>query len=243
MRTSDWCSVLKAKVLLIGENSTLQWKDEVIEYAMFLDYYFKAPPSDLGERSRYSEAGNVFQYLDYITAGVCKPQYVYGTLLSNDALKRPPRGKHIYVPEREAKDGVRYIMSILKENPTIEYVFAMGLQTNYYLQRLEFYNCGELTEQFVKGAEPRRVGLSSYDRFYQPVNAKPFREVCFKAYDVKGFKGVKVIPILPAKSYPLRDSELVNFGDSLEALRLSFAAKIEKIEKAAKAAKIEKGDD
>lgn len=225
MRTSDWTSILKAKVLLIGENSTLQWKDEVVEYAMFLDYFFKAPPSDLGERSRYSEAGNVFRYLEHITAGECKPETVYGTLLSNDALNRPPKGKHIYVPEREAKEGVRYIKSLLKENPTIEYIFAMGLQTNYYLQKLEFYNCGELTEQFVKGAEPRRVGLSSYDRFYQPVNAKPFRDVCFNIYDVTEFKGVKIIPILPAKSFPLRDSELTNYGDNLEKLRLSFAKK------------------
>ena len=31
MKTSDWASVLDAKFLLVGENSTLQWKDEVMK--------------------------------------------------------------------------------------------------------------------------------------------------------------------------------------------------------------------
>ncbi|MFI3320870.1 MAG: hypothetical protein SNH01_09435 [Rikenellaceae bacterium] len=225
MKTADWSSIVTTKVLLVGENSTLQWKDEVLEHAMFLDYYFRHAPYDLGERSRYSEAKTIFETLQELTCGVCRPEQVHGTLLSNNQLQRPPKGKHILIPERDAREGVEHIKWILKKNPTIEYIFVMGLQTNYYLQRFGLYECGELTEPFLKGAEPRRVGLSSYNPFYQPVNAKPFREVCFRRYGVKGFPNVQIIPILPVKSYPLVGSELTNFGESFEALKASFAEK------------------
>ncbi len=228
MKTSDWQSVIDAKVLLIGENSTLQWKDEVIECAMFLDYYFDHAPYDLGERSRYSEAKTIFEYLKEISAGDCRPEQVYGTLLCHDPLYRAPRGKHILIPEKQAESGLLHIKKVLKDNPNIEYIYAMGLQTNYYLQKLGFYSSGELKEEFVKGAEPRRVGLNSYDPFYQPVNAKPFREVCFKSYDVEEFAGVKIIPILPIKSYPLSEVDMKNFGDNFNNLKSSFKKEQEK---------------
>lgn len=222
MKTSDWPSILDAKVLLIGENSTLQWKDEVIQYAMFLDYYFNQQPYDLGERSRHSEAKAIFEYLKEITANKCASEQVYGTLLCNDILSRPPKGKRLLVPEKQAYNGVLHIKRILKENPTIQYIFVMGLQANYYLQKFKLYNCNEFTEEFLKGAEPRRDGKSSYNPFYQPVNAKPFREVCFNMYDVEGFPNIKIVPILPIKSYPLRDSDIKNFGDNFEKLKLNF---------------------
>ena len=222
MKTSDWQSVIDAKVLLIGENSTLQWKDEVIECVMFLDYYFDHAPYDLGERSRYSEAKTIFEYIKEISAGECRAEQVYGTILCHDPLYRAPRGKHIYIPEKQAEKGVANVKKILKDNPNIEYVFAMGLQTNYYLQKLKLYNCGDLTEEFIKGAEPRRVGINSYDPFYQPVNAKPFREVCFNMYEMEEFPGVKIIPILPIKSYPLSEVDMKNFGENYNKLKLSF---------------------
>lgn len=222
MKTSDWTAILDAKVLLIGENSTLQWKNEIIEHVMFLDYYFNQKPYDLGERSRYSEAKTIFDYLKEITGGECKPEQVYGTVLCKEYLERAPKGKHMLIPEKEAKNGLQNIKKILKENKSIKYVFAMGLQTNYYLQKLGLYDCGEITEQFLKGAEPRRVGLSPFEPFYQPVDAKPFRDVCFKMYDAKEFKTVKIIPILPIKSYPLSGSDIKNFGDSFEKLKEIF---------------------
>ncbi|MFI3283425.1 MAG: hypothetical protein SNG10_08050, partial [Rikenellaceae bacterium] len=97
MKTADWGSVVTTTTLLIGENSTLQWKDEVIEHAMFLDYYFRHAPYDLGERSRYSEARTIFDTLSEITSGECRPEQVHGTLLSNEILPRPPKGKHILI--------------------------------------------------------------------------------------------------------------------------------------------------
>lgn len=222
MKTSDWPSILDAKALLVGENSTLQWNDEIIEFVMFLDYYFNHKPYDLGERSRYSEAKTVFDYLKEITAGECRAEEVYGTLLCKNTLNRPPRGKHIFIPENEAKDGMLHIKKLLTDNPSIRYVFVMGLQANYYLQKLGLYDCGELTERFLKGAEPRRDGVSAYNPFYQPVNAKPFRELCFNIYDVNELEGVKIIPILPVKNYPLSWADLNNFGGNFEKLKLNL---------------------
>ncbi|MFI3321546.1 MAG: hypothetical protein R3Y50_03375 [Rikenellaceae bacterium] len=225
METLDWLSVAaQTKVLLIGESSTLQWNDEVVEHAMFLDYYFDHAPYDLGERSRYSEATTIFEYLKEMTAGLCRADMVHGTLLSNTLLAHPPKGKRVLIPAKDAEKRIAHFSQILKNNPTIKYIFVMGLQTNYYLQKFGMYEVGELTEQFLKGAEPRRVGLESEEPFYQPVNAKPFREICFKRYKLKGNENIEVVPILPVKSYPLVDSELKNFGENFEKLKDSFRA-------------------
>lgn len=222
MRTADWPSVIAAKVLLVGENSTLQWKDEVLEHAMFLDYYFRHAPYDLGERSRYSEAKAIFDALSDMTNGVCRAEEVHATLLSNAILPRPPKGKRILIPVQEAKDGMEHICGVLKRNPTIKYIFVMGLQANLYLQKLGLYDCGEMSEAFIYGAQPRRVGVNAYDPYYQPVDAKPFREICFKRYEATNYPGVVVIPILPVKSYPLSGVELTHFGANYEALKASF---------------------
>ncbi len=229
MKTADWYSVVGTQVLLVGENSTLQWKDEVVEHAMFLDYFFNHPPYDLGERSRYSEARTIFESLEDMTCGVCRPEQVHGTLLSNDILPRPPRGKHLFVPESAALEGLDHINGLLKRFPSIKYIFVMGMQANYYLQKFGFYSVGEeLSASFLRGAEPRRIGVNSYNPYYQPVDAKPFRELCFKRYRAAKLPEVEVIPILPVKSYPLAGADLNNFGANYQALRESFAPQEEK---------------
>ncbi len=223
MKTADWHSIVGTQVLLIGENSTLQWKDEVVEHAMFLDYYFRHAPYDLGERSRYSEARTIFESLEAMTSGECRPEQVHGTLLSNDILPRPPRGKHLLIPEAAAAEGVKHVEWLLGRYPTIKYIFVMGMQANYHLQKNGFYTSDESSAAFIRGAEPRRVGLNSYNPYYQPVDAKPFRDICFKRYRVAKRPDVEIIPILPVKSYPLVGSDLNNFGESYESLRTSFA--------------------
>ncbi|MFI3333355.1 MAG: hypothetical protein SNI51_04915 [Rikenellaceae bacterium] len=225
MKTADWPSVVGTKVLLVGENSTLQWKDEVLEHAMFLDYYFRHAPYDLGERSRYSEARTIFEALADMSSDECRAEQVHGTLLSNEILARPPRGKHILVPEAQAQEGVEHINRLLERYPTIKYIFVMGMQANYYLQKFGFYSSGELSAEFIRGAEPRRIGLNSYYPYYQPVNAKPFREICFRRYRVAQHPSIEIIPILPVKSYPLMGSDLVNFGEHYQSLKESFSTK------------------
>lgn len=227
MKTADWCSIVTTTTLLIGENSTLQWKDEVIEHAMFLDYYFDHPPYDLGERSRWSEAKAIFETIVELTHGECRPEQVHGTLLSNSTLTRPPKGKRLLIPEVEAKEGIVHIKSIIERYPTIKYIFVMGLQANYYIQKFGLYSCGEGREEFLRGAEPRRIGLNPFNPFYQPVNAKPFRDVCFKKYPSTPYPQIEVIPILPIKSYPLSGADLNNFGANFEALKESFKSQKE----------------
>lgn len=221
MKTSDWQSIITPRALIVAENSTPQWKDDIPEYPMYLDYYFYNPPYDLGERSRYSEAKVLLETLTDLTQGACRPEEVSATLLSFDVLLRPPKGKRLLIPSAQAQEGVERIKAILGANPSIEYLFVMGLQTNYYLQKFGLYDCGELTSSFLRGAEPRRVGLSAADPFYQPVDAKPFREICFGRFAVDAL-GIEVIPILPLKSYPLSGVELTNFGANFESLRESF---------------------
>lgn len=62
MRTKDWKAVESAKVLVIGEDSNLQWSDAVPEYVMFADYYFRSFPKDHSERSRNVEAYGKIRY-------------------------------------------------------------------------------------------------------------------------------------------------------------------------------------
>lgn len=44
MRTKDWKAINNAKVLVVGEDSNLQWSESVPEYVMFADYYFRGFP-------------------------------------------------------------------------------------------------------------------------------------------------------------------------------------------------------
>lgn len=222
MKTRDWESIVTAKGLLIGEHSTLQWKDEVPDYPMFIDYYFDHAPYDLGLRSRYMEAKVMLDTITEITDSECRAQQLHCTLLSKEPIPRPPKGKHTLIPESHGKAGVEHIKSILKKNPSIKYIFALGMQTNYYLQKHGLLDLGDLAEEVLHGCQPRRVGISSIEPYYQPVDAKVFRKICFKRYPVIGYKGVEVIPMLPMKSYPLSDGNIKNFGANFDQLKSSF---------------------
>ena len=52
MRTKDWKAINTPQILVVGEDSNLQWSETVAKYAMFADYYFRNFPEDHGERSR-----------------------------------------------------------------------------------------------------------------------------------------------------------------------------------------------
>lgn len=222
MITKDWSSIIAPRVLLVGENSTLQWSDDVIDYVMFLDYYFRPKPYDLGERSRYAEAKNIFDMVRFTTADWCQPQELYATNLSFDILPRPPKGKRMFIPESEAAKGFTHIKEILKANPTIEYVMVMGMQANYYLQKLGLYSSSDI---FMHGAQPREMGLINTPPYYQPVDGKVFRKICCQIFKNQELD-VKIIPILMAKDYPLRDDNIRIY----EALYLNLQANFKKDE-------------
>ena len=60
MRSKDLKAAGTARLLVIGEDSNLQWSDTATEYAMFADYYFRRFPEDHGERSRNVEGLSAF---------------------------------------------------------------------------------------------------------------------------------------------------------------------------------------
>lgn len=218
-KTQDWSSVITPKVLIVGENSTLQWSEEVIDHVMFLDYYFRHMPYDHGERSRYVEARSVFDAITALSAGRYRPEQVYATNIAMDELVRPPRGKHLLIPEKSARQGVAHIRNILKDNPSIETVFAMSIQTNYWMQHIGLYG-GDA--DFLHGAQPRNVGITSPLPYYQPVNAKVFGDICGRIFDIEGAEA-KLIPILAPKDHPLSEVNYERFGAAYESVRQYFS--------------------
>lgn len=220
MRTKDWKAIGTPKVLVIGEDSNLQWSEVGAKYAMFADYCFRPFPEDHGERSRNVEARNLFGYVMALTAGQVIPEEVYVTNLCNDSVESAPKGKRTLIPEEKALKGIEHIKWILAENSSIKCVLAMSLQTNYWLQKTGFY---EADAAFLKAAEPRRTGMESIEPFYQPVDGKAFTSVCGTVHGVKGFP-VKVFPILPAKDYPLSDSNRERYGKALDQVCQFFKA-------------------
>ena len=210
MRTKDWKAINSAKVLVVGEDSNLQWSETVPEYAMFADYYFRAFPEDHGERSRNVEARNLFNYITKLSGNQVTPEDIYITNLCNDHVEPAPKGKRVFIPEDKALKGIEHIKWILSQNPTIEYVFAMSLQTNYWLQK---GGCYEGSAEFLSAAEPRRTGTENDQPFYQPIDGKAFIQVCGNCYDAKSFP-VKVIPILPAKDFPLSEQNMERYGEA-----------------------------
>lgn len=214
MRTKDWKAIESAKVLIIGEDSNLQWSETVPEYVMFADYYFRSFPKDHGERSRNVEARTLFNYMTSLTAKRITPEEVYITNLCNDNVEPSPKGKRVFIPEEKVVKGIEHIEWILSQNPSIKYVLAMSLQTNYWLQKVGFYG-GD--EAFLSAAEPRRLGMDNDQPFYQPVNGKAFSLICGNIYEAKNFP-VKVIPILPVKDYPLSEQNKERYGEAYEKI-------------------------
>lgn len=205
MKSKDLKAEYDAKILVIGEDSNLVWSEEVPEYVMFADYYFKPIPEDHGERSRNVESRRLFEHIIYLTRSKVKSKEIYFTNLCNEFVAPPPKGKHVLIPEEKAKEGLERIKIILKNNPTISYIFCMSLQANYWLQQLGLYSCQD--ENFLHDAQPRRVGLEPFNTYYQPVNPKALSSIIGNIYDINGFDS-KIVPILSAKDFPLKDKNI-----------------------------------
>lgn len=209
MRTKDWKAIKNAKVLVIGEDSNLQWSETVPEYVMFADYYFRSFPEDHGERSRNVEARNLFDYITWLTAKKVTPEEIYITNLCNDSVEPSPKGKRVFIPQAKALKGIEHIKWVLSQNPSIKYILAMSLQTNYWLQKADFCTADAA---FLAAAEPRRTGMENEKPFYQPVNGKAFSLVCGNRYKIEE-STVKVIPILPAKDFPLSEQNMERYKE------------------------------
>lgn len=218
MRTKDWKAKENAKVLVIGEDSNLQWSETVPEYVMFADYYFRSFPQDHGERSRNVEARNLFDYITWMTVNKIAPEEVYITNLCNDSVEPSPKGKRVFIPEAKALKGIEHIKWVLSENPSIQHILAMSLQTNYWLQKADFYTADAA---FLSAAEPRRTGMENEQPFYQPVDGKAFSSICGNIYEVRE-SSVKVIPVLPAKDFPLSEQNRERYQKGYENISNYF---------------------
>lgn len=200
MKTLDWKHKEYApKALLIGHDPRLQKSDTQAEYVLFANYFFDKTIKDKAFKSKYGLAASAFNQISHITNGKIKPEEIYITNLCNSALPHAPKGKTVYIPEDKAITGFENIKKVIKENPSIEYIFPMSLQVNYWLQKLGFYNS---RDEFMEKSTPKTNGIQNEPPYYEPKENRTFLMICGNRYQVNGGTQT-VIPILHAKRFPL----------------------------------------
>ncbi len=218
MKTEDWKAIETAKALVIGHDPRLQKSDTIAPFALFADYYFRQEPTKPSERSKYGLAKATFDHINYLTNNKIKPNTVYITNLCNESLPHAPKNKMVYIPMEKAIEGLNNIKKILRENLSIEYLFPMSLQVNYWLQKLGFYSSDN---EFLELTEPREKGLQKDPKYFEPKNNRTFLLICGNIYNVTDGHQ-KVIPILHTKNYPLKGNFLEAYGLSYDRIRKYF---------------------
>jgi len=200
MKTLDWKPNEQIpRALLIGHDPRLQNSDTQAEYVLFANYFFDNTIKDRSFKSKYGLAASAFNQITNITNGKIKPDEIYITNLCNSALPHAPKNKTVYIPEEKAVTGAENIKRIIEENPSIEYIFPMSLQVNYWLQKLGLYNS---SDEFIEKSTPKTIGIQNEPPFYEPIGKSPFLLICGNRYQVTGGTQT-VIPILHAKCFPL----------------------------------------
>jgi hypothetical protein len=131
------------------------------------------------------------------------------THLCNVGLPHAPKGKTVLIPEQEAEAGVNVIRGILNQS-SIEVIFAMSEQVNYWLQKLGFYPA---VPDFLDKAEPKPRGLSHDPPYYEHRESKAFQLICGQCH-TDGSR--KVFPVLHAKQWPLRGGLARAYGKAYE---------------------------
>jgi hypothetical protein len=218
VKTEDWKSIETARALVIGHDPRLKNSDTIAQYALFADYFFKEVPSNTSEKRKYGLAKATFEHIKYLTFNKIKPETVYITNLCNESLPHAPKNRMVYIPMEKAMEGVRNINKILRENPSIEYLFPMSLQVNYWLQKLEFYTPNQ---EFLMSTEPHKKGLMNEPKYFQPKNNRTFLLICGNIYSqLDG--NTKVLPILHSIQFPLNRNTLPSYGPAYEKIRNYF---------------------
>ncbi|MEI8205034.1 MAG: hypothetical protein WCH34_18595 [Bacteroidota bacterium] len=212
--TQDWKSIEPAKIILIGHDPRLQESHTIASFVMFADYYFRPEPKINSEKQKFGLAKSAFVQVTYLTSGKFKPEQIYLTNLCNNALPHAPKGKMVFIPKAEAEKGIKNIKKILKDNPTIEYIFPMSLQVNYWLQKLNFYDS---MTTFVSDTEPKIKGVENDPPYFEPKKSSTFLMVCGHLYTVNDGKQT-LIPILHNKNFPIKRNFIayqVNYNEIL----------------------------
>lgn len=218
MQTLDWKPKEHTpKALLIGHDPCLQNSDTQAEYVLFANYYFDKTIKDRAFKSKYDLIASVYNQITHITNGKIKPEEIYITNLCNLTMPHAPKRKTVYIPEDKAISGLENIKRIVDENPSIEFIFPMSLQVNFWLQKLGFYNSDT---DFVTKSTPKTKGILNDPPFFDPKEGKTFLMICGYRYQVSG--GTKiVIPILHAKCFPL-NKQFRAYETSYERIRTFF---------------------
>lgn len=218
MKTLDWKPKEHApKALLIGHDPRLQNSDTQAEYVLFANYFFDNTIKDRSFKSKYGLAASAFNQITNITNGKIKPEEIYITNLCNSVLPHAPKGKTVHIPEEKAITGVENIKRIIRENPSIEYIFPMSLQVNYWLNKLGLYNSNA---EFIKKSTPKTIGVQNEQPYYEPKEKSPFLMICGNLYQVTGGTQT-VIPILHAKCFPL-NKQFSAYEPAYERIRNYF---------------------
>ena len=217
MVTKDWKPEKPAKALLIGHDPRLQKSDTQASYALFTDYYFDPIPTKTNEKKKYGLAKTTFDHLLYLTNNKIDPKTVYITNLCNDGLPHAPKGKTVLIPEQKAQEGVERIRKILKDYPSIEYIFPMSLQVNYWLQKLGFYASNN---DFVIKSEPKEIGVINDKPYFEPRNSGTFLLICGNRYNPIGNAQI-IIPILHSKQFPL-NKRTIAYRSAYESIKAYF---------------------
>lgn len=198
----DWNPIIEKgvnpKVLLIGHDPRLQSSDTIANYALFSDYYFGDKPKRGSEKKKFDFATKSIGQVLEITNNKYKADEIYVTNLCNESLPHAPKGKTVLIPESIAKKGFERIYSIICQQTTIEYIFPMSQQVNYWLQFFGLYQTN--TDYLVK-AKPKEKGINNHPPYYEAVKQSdhPFLEICGVTYHLN--TGQKLIPILHTKQY------------------------------------------
>jgi len=204
----DWNPLVELnvipKVLLIGHDPRLHNSKDEAEYALYSNFYFnKEVLKSCSEKRKYGLAAKSFDQILDITNGRFKTEEIYVTNLCNEILEHAPKGKTVFIKEDVAKRGCDRISKILCDYKTIEYVFPMSQQVNYWLQYFGLY---QTTTDFLDKAKPKQKGINNEPPYYEAEKQResPFLDICGNVYNLR--TGQKLIPILHTKQYGRLDA-------------------------------------
>lgn len=194
------------KVLLIGHDPRLRNSSTIAEYALFADYHFSEHKNGKARKSKERFADLAYEQLRDLTGGKAfSDEEVYVTNLCNEELPNHlPKKGTVYIPRKEAVVGVKHIEQILNDYPSIQYVFPMSQQVNYWLQELGFYT--SQNSEFLEDAIPKETGVVNVPPYYEPRKGKAFLKICgkvFKPNSPELAERVSIFPILHCRCYPL----------------------------------------
>ncbi len=218
MTTQDWKPTGSVKALVIGHDPRLKNSDTIAPFALFADYYFRDVPTNTSEKRKYGLAKATFDHIIFLTYNKIKPENIYITNLCNEALPHAPLGKMVYIPMEYARKGLENIKVILNEYNSIEYIFPMSLQVNYWLQKLGFYTSDS---NFLKLTEPQEKGLISDPQYFEPKNVRTFQQICGNIYTQES-SSCKIVPILHSIQFPLNRITSPKYGPAYEKIRNYF---------------------